>query len=166
MPIKKREVKRAVAVTRKKERPLGVTILAVLQYIGAALSLLGAAVLFILFMMVQNNPQVLSMLAQQVPELTPDVLEIIPLMLVVFTIILTLLAILYFFIARGFWKGRNWARLLVIIMLIIGAVGSIFDIIKLQNVSAVVSAIIGLIIQAGLVWYLMRPHVVIYFRKK
>jgi hypothetical protein len=58
-------------------------------------------------------------------------------------IIFILFAVLDFYIARGLWKGQNWARILVIIFISIMALGSIVSL-----------NLVGLIIAAIIIWYL------------
>ena len=69
----------------------------------------------------------------------------------VLAVILISIAVLDFFIGRGLWKGQNWARILVIIFLIINVPLNLLALFT----GAYISGIIGLIISGLVGWYLL-----------
>ena len=69
----------------------------------------------------------------------------------VLAFIMILFAVLNFFIGRGLWKGQNWARILVIIFLIINVPLNLLALFT----GAYISGIIGLIISGLVGWYLL-----------
>jgi uncharacterized membrane protein HdeD (DUF308 family) len=75
-------------------------------------------------------------------------------------IILLALGIAYLVMAYGLWKGREWAWT---ITLILSAIGIIVAIVSVA--AGNVSAIISIIIQGIVIYYLYRPNVKAFFGK-
>ena len=116
-----------------RQAPIGVKILSVLGYIGAVLTLiLGLIMIF-------GGGAIASFLSTQIPMLAAGVVGV---GLVIAGIIFVALAVLDYFIARGLWNGQNWARILLIIFLVLGILGSLSPF-----------GIIQIIIYALLIWY-------------
>jgi len=101
-----------------KEIPIGVKIISILYYISA-----GFAVLFAIFLFVG-----FAFLSTLMPFLTA--ISAWGYILVVFCAIIVLaFSVLSFFIAKGLWKAKNWARMLVIVfsaMSVLGLLTSLF----------------------------------------
>lgn len=97
-----------------KERPTGITILAVLYIIGGLLML-----------------SVPVMMTAIIPMDVPLIADIGIICWAVFGII----ALLYFVVAFGLWKGQGWARIVAIILAILGLlnfpIGTIISIVML-----------------------------------
>ena len=123
-----------------KEIPVGVTIIAVLYYIGAVLS-----VIIGIFFLIG---------AGFIGALIPCFGALGAGILIVVGIILIGLAVLGFFIGRGLWRAQKWARIIVIIFSIIGAVMAIIQMITIGAL-VIASSIISLIIQAVIGGYLL-----------
>jgi uncharacterized membrane protein (DUF2068 family) len=110
----------------QKQRPLGVTILAILTIIGGiALLSIGAA-----------------------------------LVVIGIGVALIVLGIAYFVMAYGLWKGKRWAWTITLILSVIGIILGIASI-----ATGNVGAIIHIIINAVVIYYLYRPNVKAYFGK-
>ncbi len=117
-------------------RPVVVSILAVLAYIGAVFSLLGGiAMLF-------GSAFLGAMLAKLIPSMAM-LATAGTVLLIVLGIIFIGLAVLDYFVGKGLWNGKNWARILVIIFAALGVLGSIWPF-----------NIVGLVIDGLVVWYL------------
>jgi uncharacterized membrane protein HdeD (DUF308 family) len=82
------------------------------------------------------------------------------LVLLIVGIILLALGIAYLVMAYGLWKGRGWAWT---ITLILSAIGIIVAIVSVA--AGNVSAIISIIIQGIVIYYLYRPNVKAFFGK-
>lgn len=135
MARKKRQNK--VLVKKKTQIPLGVKVISVLNYIGAAILLL----LFIAFLMsgigILSNKdlgdQLVNQINSQANSLNEGFKEITYKVLGVLFIILSVLfiglAILMFFLGRGLWKGQEWARITEIVLAFFGTILSISDLI-------------------------------------
>jgi len=115
--------------------PTGVKIIAVLDYIGAALLLLLGIGMLI------GAGQLSSILAA-----VPIIGGWISGFIIVFAIILIALAVLAFFIGRGLWKGQNWARIVSIIFAIIGVVFAVIGMVQGNISGNIISLIINAII--------------------
>ena len=108
------------AMTGKK-MPMGVKVVAVLDYIGAGIALLfGLLLLF--------GGSFFSKVGGGMGDQFGWISALGGGFFLLFGIILLPFAVLGFFIGRGLWKGQNWARILTIIFMVLGvlsAIGSI-----------------------------------------
>jgi uncharacterized membrane protein (DUF2068 family) len=111
---------------QQKQRPLGVTIIAILTIIGGIALVSTGAALFVIGI----------------------------------GVVLMVLGIAYFVMAYGLWKGKRWAWT---ITLIISVISIIFGIASIATGN--VEAIINIIINAVVIYYLYRPNVKAYFGK-
>ena len=132
-------------------RPTGVTILAVLSFLGAALCLLGAAAMFIL-----GSSAGMAAMASQGRGLGP-------LMgLGAFAgIACLILAVLYLVNGVGLLKLQGWARLLTI-LLVLGIVFEALGIVRALaplHAGIVVWELILIAIDVWILTYLFKPHV-------
>ncbi len=114
----------------------GITVLAVLAYIGAAVTLLGAILMIVGSAMVR--PIMENVAPQYLSWASVGTIGVIMLGLVFLA-----LAVLDYFIARGLWNGQNWARILTIIFAALGVLGSFYPF-----------SIVNLAISALIIWYL------------
>ena len=120
----------------KKNIPLGIKILSILGYIAAGFSVIFALLFFIGAGFVANIPGLEAFGAG---------------IIIFFGIILLGLGVLDFFIARGLWKGQNWARILLIIFMILGivyALGILF-------IGQVIASLLNIVIDVLIGWYLI-----------
>lgn len=122
-------------VKKTKDAPVGVKVIAILYYIGAA-----SLALLSMFAFVGGN--FLSSLFGNTAGLGLGVF---------FAIIILGFAFLAFFIGRGLWKSQNWARVLAIIFAILG----IFGAFKSLFAGAYASSILDLAIEGWIAWYLL-----------
>lgn len=131
------------------ERPIGVSILAILGYIGAACTLLmGLAMIFF--------SAALASLVTNLPGFETAFGIIGAALFIVLGIIFLPLAVLDYFIARGLWNGKNWARILLLIFAGLGV---------LQGIIGLPRGLVGLVIDAFIVWYIgFNKPVVAYFK--
>lgn len=126
-------------------RPTGVTVLAVLEILGGILSLVGAAGMFALGAIAEDLPGMgaLGGFFGLFGALIGGVL-------VVF-------ALIAFALAYGFWTGKGWAWILGIVFSILGLVLGLVSIIGNP------SAVINVIINGVILYYLTRSHVKAWF---
>ena len=120
----------------RRTRPLGVSILSVLAYIGAVVTLIGGIA------MIAGSTVVSTLIEKLVPEYASWSAAGTAL-LIFLGIVFILLAVLDYFIGRGLWDGKEWARILVLIFLVLGILGSLSPF-----------EIVSIIIDALLIWYL------------
>ena len=120
------------------QRPMGVSILAVLSAIGGVLGILGGLALMAL-------SSVTADLA--VPGLSGLVV-----ILGLFTVVISILDLV---LAYGLWGLRPWAWTLGIVLEVVGI---ILDIVEFRS-STASSTIIGIAIAGIIIYYLWQPHV-------
>jgi uncharacterized membrane protein (DUF2068 family) len=133
-------------------RPTGVTILAVLCYLGAACSILVGLAMFLGMgaigaMMEASMPGATAMMGAIGAGLG---------------IVIMLFGVLYFFVGWGLWTLKNWARIVALVLTFISlgltVLGLFGSLITFEPVSLffnlVFVGIYGLI-----AWYLMQAHV-------
>lgn len=146
----------------RRSRPVGVTILAVLEILVGILVLLGSIGVFVL-----AGSLTLSSVRQNIEQNLPSwFVNIAPAALAIFGVVLLIIAIIIFLVARGFLKGKNWSRVLAMILLVLSILGSVINLIAtgLFSAGALVSFIIAIIIPVLLIFYLTRPGVKAWFK--
>lgn len=124
----------------KKEIPVLVKIIAVLYYIGAVLGII-FGLLFLI------GAGMISSIIEQIPLL----IALGTSLFIVGGILMIGLGILGFFIGRGLWKGRNWARIVVIIFSILGLLGGI----SMLFTGSYFNGIINILIEGFIAGYLL-----------
>ena len=134
------------------ERPTGVTILAILSFIGAGLMALGACAMFFLGaagMAAAAGGRAMGggMLAA----------------LGAFAgVAFLILAVIYVVNGIGLWKLFGWGRLLMIVLVTIGIIFGLFSLVKAISMMHIGQIVWGLIVLAIDVWiltYMFKPHV-------
>jgi hypothetical protein len=160
-----------------KSRPLGVTIIAILNIIGGAIMLIFGiglitlgAVLPLAPPSVINQPELQGNLtAGQVPipptspESTMIAQDLFGGFSIAIGIVLIAIAIVSFVVAYGLLKGKGWAWTVTLILSIISIVFNAISI--AATAGANLGGIISIIISAVIIYYLYRPHVKAYFGK-
>lgn len=137
-------------------RPVGVTILAVLDFLGAVLCVLGGIGMMVGggFMATLINQQ-----GSQGAGAGAGIVAALGAALGVFLFISAAIGVL---LGWGLWKLKNWARIVTIVLAVLGVVGALLGLATafihfsmfVLLVIAIRLAICGLII-----WYLLRPDV-------
>lgn len=126
----------AKKVVRRNERHWGISVLSILGYIGTVFTFL-IGLLFI-----AGSTIVGTIIAKFAPEYA-WMTGIGVIGLIFIGIIFIGFAILDFFIARGLWKGQNWARIFMLIMFALSALSALLTL-----------EIASLVIDALIIWYL------------
>ncbi len=151
-------------------RPLGVTIIAILRIIGGIILLLGGIGLVTIVPFVgQLNVNTTSSTTDNGVPVTPNGAGInlsnintsflfFAAFIGVIGSILIVLGIASFVVAWGLLKGKGWAWTVTIIITIISLVFN-----ALSIVSGNIGAIVGIIIDGVIIYYLYRPNVKSYF---
>lgn len=122
-------------IVKVKEIPTGVKILSILSYIGAVFTLLaGLAMIFVADSILNLIPS--GVLSSIGITLTGSIM-------VFAGIVCILFGLLDYFVGRGLWNGKNWARILVLVFSVLSVVSSIvpFD-------------LGSLVIGGVIIWYL------------
>jgi len=125
-------VQSGVSSTSAKEVPVGVKVLAILQYIGA-----GFMVLFGLFFIFGANFIV------QLFETTEFSLSGASALFIFIGVVFIGIAVLYFFLAKGLWTGQNWARITSVVFLCFGVLSALISLLTINPVALVSLAFNG-----------------------
>ena len=151
-------------------RPLGVTIIAILRIIGGIILLLGGIGLVTIAPFVgQLNVNTTSSTTDNCVPVTANGTGInlsnnntsflfFAAFIGIIGSILIVLGIASFVVAWGLLKGKGWAWTVTIIITIISLVFN-----ALSIVSGNIGAIVGIIIDGVIIYYLYRPNVKSYF---
>ncbi len=117
------------------QMPVLVKVISVLYYIGAVLS-----AIFGILMLIGAGILDLSSL---IPFLGAG-------LFIVGAIIFIALAVLGFFVGRGLWNGKNWARIVAIVLAVLGVINAIYSIATGMGgiISLILHALIG-----GYLWF-------------
>lgn len=151
---KKGDKKSSEKNVSKKNIPLGLKILVILDYIGSALAILGGIV-FILFSFfadsIFQSQEVIQELANK--GISAEEMQVaisnLPTLMITFGILFLIVGIINIFIARGLWKGKNWARIITLIFSSLGIVMGLLNLFMGNFIS-----LVGLIINGIVAWYL------------
>ena len=156
-----------------RHRPTGVTILGVLFVIAGAFSLLGGIATLVAIPFVANvNPNVindeLQLNGQQQPLLTPGEQTALAQgsgsILTVLGAVLIPLGIASLVVAYGLFKGKSWAWFVAVVLSTIGLVVNVISLVT-SNMGAIAGAMVGIAINAIVLYYLSRRNVRQYFGK-
>jgi uncharacterized membrane protein (DUF2068 family) len=155
-----------------RHRPTGVTILGVLFVIAGAFALIGGIATLVAIPFVANvNPTVignneLQLNGQQL--LTPgDQTALVQTggpILTVLGAVLIPLGIASLAVAYGLFKAKSWAWFVAVVLSIIGIVVNVISLIT-ANMGAITGALVGIAINAIVLYYLSRRNVRQYFGK-
>ncbi|TMI07510.1 hypothetical protein E6H34_07945 [Candidatus Bathyarchaeota archaeon] len=148
----------------KPPRPTGVTVLAVLAILGAIVLLFSGAVLIGLGLLLGTltaSVDITSAITNAgYPGLSSLGVGTISALIIGLGAAILILGILYLAVGIGFLGGKRWAWNLGIIVSVIGI---ILDVI--QMIGGNYGSILSLIISLLIIYYLMRPHVKVFFGK-
>jgi uncharacterized membrane protein (DUF2068 family) len=156
-----------------RHRPTGVTILGVLFVIAGAFTLLGGIATLVAIPFVSNvNPNVIGnelQLNGQQPLLTPSeqtaaLAQGSGSILTVLGAVLIPLGIASLVVAYGLFKGKSWAWLVAVVLSTLGLVVNVISLVT-ANMGAITGALVGIAINAIVLYYLSRRNVRQYFGK-
>ncbi len=126
-------------------RPLGVTILAILGFIGGILSVI-VGVMFLAL-----GPIIMAGFMSHGAEISAAFISLIIQVGGAFFIGYGIVVIV---VSYGLWVGKGWAWWVFLILMILGI---------LLSLPGLPGTIVGIIINAVIIYYLTRPHVKQYF---
>ena len=137
------------------QRPTGVTVIAVLDFIGAFFCVIGATVAFFFGTMLASF---IGAAANANGTVAPGA-GLMAGIGAIFGAIFLAGAVLLIFVALGLIKLKNWARVTAIVLAILGLLGSIRNLAMGFHGSGMVMTIIFLAYYIWVVWYLLQPNV-------
>jgi uncharacterized membrane protein (DUF2068 family) len=154
-----------------RHRPTGVTILGVLFVIAGAFSLLGGIATLVAIPFVANvNPNVVNNELQfngQQPLMPSEQTALAQgsgSILTVLGALLIPLGIASLVVAYGLFKAKRWAWYVAVVLSIIGIVVNVISLVT-SNMGAIAGALVGIAINAIVLYYLSRRSVREYFGK-
>lgn len=127
----------------KPARPGGVTVLAILDFLGGILAFFAG-----LFVVALGGSGLLSQFGY----------GFVSGFVVVAGVAVIIIGLLALLLGYGMWTGKEWAWLLAVILYALGAVSSL-----LSLAGGSFGSIVSLVIYGLLLWYLWKPHVKAYF---
>lgn len=122
--------------------PTGVKVISVLYYIGAVIGIVFGLLLLI------GADFFMRTVSSNLPYLPLQ--GLLSGIFIALGIILIGLSVLNFFIGRGLWKGKNWARIFVIIFSALGVISGLYSIVMGSYLS-----VLGVVINLSIGGYLM-----------
>jgi len=134
------------------QRPIGISIIAVLAALVGVLCFVGAVLLAALSTV---GGFLTDMIEGLGGGLMPfDIGGLLSAFLLAFAGIAAIVGILYLVTAFGLWTGKGWARMLAIVLLILDIIGGIVTL---------PGGIVPIIIGGVLLWYFFTPSVKAFF---
>ena len=156
------------------DRPLGVTVIAILIVIGGIMSLFGGITLIIVWAILSTSFNDLS-------TSSPILGSFFGALSAAFGAVLLVIGAGYIIMSYGLLKGKGWTWTITIILTLIGIAiniisaitGGVSNISTINNMNGgtnsfaygIVGSVIGIAISAVIIYYLHRPHVKLFFGK-
>ena len=158
-------VRPSVPSVQRRSRPIGITLLAILQGITSFFTLLGGAALLLLSAFFATGgwdlipEEELAEALQQIPWASTftsvQFFALTTTFLAGIGLVLLILAILGFLMTWGLWSGKSWARIITMILAVIGVITGIFNL---------PGSLISILINVVILYYLTRPHIKAYYQ--
>jgi hypothetical protein len=127
-------------------RPVGVTILSILDFLGAAALLLFAILCFV-------GGGFLATVGQS--DQAQGLGALLGMGAAVIGVVMLVIAIICALIGWGMWKVKNWARILTIVLCALGVLFRLWGLVHMFSISS----IIVIAIDALIIWYLLKADV-------
>ena len=137
------------------QKPVGISIIAVLEALGGVLLFIFAA-FFAALSTAGSFWQ--DLIETYGTTYIPNIGDLITAIALGIAAVFVIFGILAFVCAYGLWTGKGWTWYLSVILLVLGLIGSL-----LSLAANPVSGIVGLVIAGLLLWYFFRPYVKDYF---
>ena len=150
---------------QQRSRPGGITLLAILQGITSFFTLLGSVALLLLSAFFAAGgwdlvpEEELADALQQIPWASTftsvQFFALTTAFLAGIGLVLLIVAVLGFIMTWGLWSGKSWARIITMILAVIGVVTGIFNL---------PGSLISILINVVILYYLTRPHIMAYYQ--
>ena len=154
------------------DRPLGVTVIAILIVIGGIMSLFGGITLIVV-------AAILSTSLNDLSTSSPILGSFFGALSAAFGAVLLVIGVGYIIMTYGLLKGKGWAWTITILLTLIGIAiniisaitGGVSNLSTINNMNGgtnsfaygIVGSVIGIAISAVIIYYLYRPHVKLFF---
>jgi hypothetical protein len=146
-----------------RERPKGVVIIAVLEFLLGAIVVLGSLGMFILAGLTTNE-EFHNYISQQLPQWAIDNAVLVFGSL---GTVMLVIGVVNLLLGYGFWNAKPWAWTLGVIFAIITIISAFINplIYGFDNPSWIVTLLVSLVFPWAILYYLNRPNVKTYFGK-
>ncbi len=137
-------------------RPVGVTILAILNFIGAAFCLLGGIA------MIAGGGFMATMMSQQGGQGSAGAAGVLAGLGAVAGVFIIIIGGVSALVGFGLWKLKNWARIVSIVLLGISIAMQALQLLGVLahfNLFALVWTAFWIAVDAFIIWYLLKPEV-------
>lgn len=134
------------------QRPVGISIIAVLAALVGVICFIGAVFLAALSTAGSVLQDLIETYGGSVMPF--NIGSLLTAALLAFAGVATIVGILYLLTAYGLWTGKGWARMLALVLLVLDIIGGLLTL---------PGGIITIIIAAVLLWYFMTPAVKAFF---
>ncbi len=141
----------------KAERPLGISIISILDIIFGLFAMLGGLLLIVLGSIINYIPTN-EFQSIHVHINIPKLIMVFGFVIGVFLLIFGVIGIL---LGYFLWKGNEFARLLHIVLAILGILSGI-----ITGFNNILSGILSIIINLIIIYYLTRGYVKIFFKPR
>lgn len=145
--------------TPQRHRPLGVTILAILQILGG----LGALLISLAFFGLAALFGSADFITQYRDQISQWILDLGTTFFLVMGIVFLVFAIISFILARGFLKGKRWARTVGIVLAVLEIASVAFTAVASGNVLNIATIGFSALIPILILLYLMLPNTKTWF---
>lgn len=165
----------------KQKRPTGVTIIAVLTIVGGILIFVLGVSFTALWALTSVTPINISITSNTNNNSSNDITDFFLVFSAVVGCVFLAMGVGYLTMSYGLLKGKGWAWLLTIVLLMVGIIiqivsttsGDVFNISEINKdkinsrstVSEITISTIGIVVNMIIIYYLLRPHVRAYFGK-
>lgn len=142
-----------------RNRPLGVTILAILMIIYGIFVLLASLALFGVAAFI-GSQEFIDMLGTDVPQWLIDAG---PLLFAGLGVALLIMALIALLLAWGFLKGKRWAWILGLIFLVLNILGSVISAVAGGSLAGIATLGVSILIPVIILVYLLLPNTKAWF---
>lgn len=141
-------------------RPVGVTILAILDFLSALGCILGG------IMMIAGGGLAASFMSQTQAQGSASGAGFLAGMGALAGVFFLVCAAIYILLGVGLWKLKNWARMITVVLLAIGAVFQVIGLVGVFmhfNIVALTFDVVILGVEVLILWYLLSANVTAAF---
>jgi hypothetical protein len=149
-------VRQQITEEARMGRPVGVTIIAVLFFLGAAFCVLGAIAMF------AGGGFIATLISQQGGQGAGAGAGLFAGMGVIIGVVILVFGALYILIGWGLLKLKEWARIVTIVLAGLWALGSLFGLVGVLShfgVFILFWIVVRVAIAGLIIWYLLQPDV-------
>ncbi len=143
----------------QRHRPLGVTIMAILEILGGLGALVVSLAMFVVAALATSQ-EIINQLGPDVPQW---IIDAAPALFAVLGAVFLIIALVSFLLAWGFLRGKRWARMVGIVFAAISIIMNVATAIISLNAIGLATLGFSVIIPVVIILYLMMPSAKAWF---